>query len=127
MTKPLKIYIAGPMRGVPEFNFPLFFSFQRKLEFQGYEVYNPAQRDVDHGFEYEGKTGQEDLVELGFDLGEALNDCLAAIDTCDVLALLPNWERSQGANNEVAYALSQGLVVVGPNSLLLPPEAAAVE
>lgn len=40
MTK--KIYIAGPMTGLPEFNRPNFHLMATRLEKEGYSVLNPA-------------------------------------------------------------------------------------
>ena len=41
------IYIAGPMTGFPEFNFPAFFAAQAELEAKGWQVFNPAAKDVE--------------------------------------------------------------------------------
>lgn len=82
----MKLYIAGPMTGIPDWNYPAFNAAQAKLEKAGYEVLNPA-RQAD-GLTYDGY------------LALALADVFA----CDGIALLPGWDRSPGAAAEVALA-----------------------
>ena len=49
-TTPQRIYLAGPMRTIPEFNFPRFNAVAKALRAQGHYVFNPAQRDTErHG------------------------------------------------------------------------------
>ena len=42
-----KIYIAGPMTGLPELNFPAFHAEAARLRAFGYEVINPAEINPD--------------------------------------------------------------------------------
>jgi hypothetical protein len=105
----MKIYIAGPMSGVEDFNFPLFFETEEKLKELGYEVINPAHND--------GETLEEALAMAGTpdkpnnpwsyymrrDLPNVLN--------VDALCVLPNWRRSKGALLEVHIAKALGLPI----------------
>jgi hypothetical protein len=105
----MKIYIAGPMSGVENFNFPLFFETEEKLKELGYEVINPAHND--------GETLEEALAMAGTpdkpnnpwsyymrrDLPNVLN--------VDALCVLPNWRRSKGALLEVHIAKALGLPI----------------
>lgn len=103
-------YIAGPMRAIPEFNFPAFFAAEAALHEAGWLTINPARHDVDDtGFDPKGMTGNEDLAEFGFDLAEALSWDLEQIaKNADAVVLLPGWERSKGARAEVALAEALG-------------------
>jgi hypothetical protein len=114
----VKIYLAGPMRGIPEFNFPAFFAAAAELEALGYEVFNPAKRDNDHhgtDISKGNATGDEAIAaaQHGFNLREALGADLAWICAeADAIALLPGWENSKGATAEYATARALGLTVV---------------
>lgn len=111
----MKIYLAGPMRGIPEFNFPAFYAAADRLRAEGHEVFNPAERDNDvHGTDIsKGNTaGDEELAakQHGFNLREALGADLAWICAkADAIALLPGWENSKGATAERAAAIALGL------------------
>ena len=114
----MKIYIAGPMRGIPEFNFPAFYAAEELLKNQGHEPFNPARRDNDtHGTDISkgNVTGDESIAaaQHGFNLREALGADLAYITgTADAVALLPGWENSKGAIAERATAVALGLEVI---------------
>lgn len=71
------LYLAGPMRGIPEFNFPAFMSAAADLRAQGHIVFNPAERDNRvHGCDISkgNATGDETqaMIEHGFSLRLAL-------------------------------------------------------
>jgi hypothetical protein len=114
----MKIYVAGPMRGIPEFNFPAFHKAAARLRSEGHEVFNPAERDIAHHGKDISKgnaAGCEKLAaaEHGFNLREALKDDLVYICLeADAIALLPGWEASKGANAELATAKALGLGVI---------------
>jgi hypothetical protein len=113
----LNVYIAGPMRGMPEFNFPSFHAAAKKLRAMGHYVFSPAEKDNErHGVDISkgNVDGDEDRAakEHGFNLREALGVDLAWICAhADAIALLPGWERSQGANAEAATGRALGLMV----------------
>ena len=105
-------YIAGPMRGLPEFNFPEFNYAADALRNGDHHVFNPAERDLERGFDPEGMSGNENLTELGFDLRDALAAdtqfiCLQATH----LYMLRSWEKSSGARAEWALANALGLTI----------------
>lgn len=104
-----KVYVAGPMRGIAEFNFPAFGRAAGKLEANGWLVFSPADHDIEGGFDTVGMTGNEDLERLGFDLREALKWDLDRVMESDVVALLPGYENSTGAGAEIALAKALGI------------------
>ena len=114
----MKIYVAGPMRGIPEFNFPAFHAAAAELRAGGHEVFNPAERDIAHHGKDISKgnaTGDEHLAaaEHGFNLREALKDDLEFICLhADAIALLPGWEHSKGARAELHTAMALDLKII---------------
>lgn len=80
------LYIAGPMTGIPEYNYPAFNDAETLLKSVGFKVLNPARQ----GF--------------GLTYDEYLKRAMADVFACDGIALLPDWENSPGAKAEVALA-----------------------
>lgn len=115
---PKRIYLAGPMRGVPLFNFPAFHAAATKLRAEGHIVFNPAERDNQHyGIDISkgNVNGCEAIAarDHGFNLREALAADLAWIcASADAIALLPGWQNSKGARAERATAEALGLEVI---------------
>ncbi len=112
----MKIYVAGPMQGIPDFNFPLFNNVTAFLRKMGHEVFNPAEKDIErHG---EGvavsATGDlKDAVALGFSLRDALaDDTWYICKTADAIYMLPGWENSKGARAEHALAVALGHTII---------------
>lgn len=90
--KPVKVYLAGPMTGLPEYNFPAFFQAAELLRERGLIVENPAehaQRNPQSSWE-------------GY-----MRQSIKILMRCDEIYLLPGWEESSGACLELilAYAL----------------------
>lgn len=92
-----RIYIAGPMSGHPEFNFPAFRAAAAFLRERGHEVVSPHEVGEALG---------------GPDCGLTAAQFLAAdirhLIECEAVALLPGWERSIGARCEAAIAVTLG-------------------
>ena len=108
---PKRIYLAGPMRGIPEFNFPRFNAVAAALRANGHEVFNPAEKDIErHGgvnISAGNANGDVDRArqEHGFSLRQALHDDFTYIcKTANCLCLLPGWEHSGGSRAEHAVA-----------------------
>lgn len=118
----MKIYLAGPMRGIPEFNFPAFHAATARLREAGHFVFNPAERDIEKtGVDISkgNATGDNNLAESlhGFNLREALKDDLVFICLeADAIALLPGWENSKGVKAEMATAAALGLEILKINT-----------
>lgn len=88
----MRIYIAGPMSGVKNFNFPAFNEAAEYLRSWGYEVENPA-----------GNPSQRSWA--GY-----MRQAIPQMLTCDAIALLPGWAGSRGATLEAGIASELGMI-----------------
>ena len=106
----MKVYIAGPMAGYPEFNYPAFNRVEDALLRAGESVVNPAKLDghdsLGDGLDPEGGTGVTAKLRAEF-----LKRDFAHLATCDAIAMLPGWEYSTGANAELLMARIMDLSV----------------
>ena len=105
------IYIAGPMRGYRDFNFPAFFDMESKLQRLGFLVLSPARHDTEiYGDTFKSKTGKMADLKNGFNLRSAFSwdaDCI--LRRVDSVVFLDGWEKSSGACIEYALAKIAGL------------------
>lgn len=81
-----KLYVAGPMSGYPENNYPAFNEVSRLLRDAGYEVVNPA--------EFGEGASYIDLMR---------EDIRLMLD-CHGVCFLYKWWESTGARNEINIA-----------------------
>lgn len=100
------LYIAGPMRGYPAFNFAAFDRARLSLRRRGFAVICPAELDREAGFD---EHVDEFTEKLGYEV--ARRD-LRAILSVDAVAVLRGFTGSAGARVELAAARWLGLPVV---------------
>jgi hypothetical protein len=113
----MKVYLAGPMTGYPNLNFPAFDRFAARLRAVGYTVFNPAEKDRERdGVDWGQAVPSGDrvaLVKAGFNPRVAILDDLTWIaKEADAVALMPGWEKSKGAQAEYALAVFLGLELI---------------
>lgn len=112
----MKLYLAGPMRGIPEFNFPAFHAAAALLRERGHEVFSPAEKDIEkYGDQLVNAAGSEAEAasNVGFSLRDALRMDLDWItEHGEGIALLKGWERSSGALAEFMTARALGQVML---------------
>ena len=105
-------YIAGPMRGVKDYNFPAFDAARDFGKARGYEIVSPA--DIDRRFGIHENTPGVDTLQMSRLFAERDTNVLIrqlAAENGDGIALLPGWEASTGAVAEFFIARWVGLRV----------------
>lgn len=87
----MTIYISGKIHGDPSYK-AKFKHYEQKIAatYRESVIVNPAVLT--------GKLDNKDYMPI----------CLAMIDACDAIYLLPDWHLSKGATLEKAYAEYQG-------------------
>lgn len=107
-TPTKKVYIAGPMSGYPDFNFPLFNRVAAKLRAEGWTVFNPAEKDAEVVSNSKAFAEGDHLgvQEEGFNFREAYLWDIEKVIESDAIYMLPGWENSPGARGEHAVAVA---------------------
>lgn len=104
----MTLYLAGPMRAIPQYNFPAFDAARDALQARGHTVISPADLDREHGFDAMALPADYDWgrVPEGFDLDACIRRDVDAVLRCDALVYLPgDWTKSIGGRGEYAVAM----------------------
>lgn len=90
----MKYYLAGPMTGIENYNFPAFEEAARQLRERNLEILSP--HEIDHGETQEtrGSLDYKTYIKAGLDL----------LLSCDAIILLPGWYNSRGCIMETSIA-----------------------
>lgn len=100
------IYIAGPMRGYPNFNREAFNEAARRLADAGWQPINPV--DIERIYPCEDEDGKVDAYRLhNLMIAER-----AFVERCAAIYLLDGWETSIGAKGELCEFLKRGGIAV---------------
>lgn len=110
----MKIYLSGPMTGLPENNYPAFHAAARTLRAAGHKVVNPAEL---HPHTRLRRLCHRTLRALRLvrsqppapTWAEYMRTDLRAMLDCEMIAVLPGWEHSRGARCEVSLAAELGM------------------
>lgn len=93
----LRVYVAGPMSNLPDFNYPAFYDAEKRLSRFGYDVENPARHfDGDQTRPYK----------------DYMREAVRALTRCDAIYLMDGWEQSEGARFELEVSRRIGLAVM---------------
>lgn len=98
----MKVYISGPMTGLPDYNYPAFHAAATALREAGHDVLNPAEVDALHN----PTPGTHQSWQW------YMRHAIRMVADADGVALLPGWQGSRGATVERYVAASLALPVL---------------
>ena len=109
-TRQLRVYIAGPIKGMPNGNREAFAAAATELKALGFAPVNPWEIPPgDH-------PGQQCIGEpvdgAAHHYGCYLRADIVELLACDAITMLPGWDLSKGASTEHHVAASIGLRMV---------------
>lgn len=93
------VYLAGPMRGLPDANYPAFDAARDRLTSLGWEVISPADLDRQAGVQPDAEGNISNSL-----LREAMSRDLPKLCMADAIYLMPGWRQSEGAFAEYNLA-----------------------
>lgn len=85
--EPRVLYLAGPMTGIPECNYPLFNREAARLRRHGFTVHNPAE-----------------IGDVGSQYSDLMKKDIRLILESEGIAVLEGWWNSRGARLETHIA-----------------------
>lgn len=103
----MKIYLAGPMRNLPGWNFAAFDRYAVEWTARGWIVFNPAAMARGLGI-VPPADGDPTALAYSDHIPHVFANDVEAIFRADAIALLPGWENSAGATAETALGLVLG-------------------
>lgn len=102
----MRLYLAGPMTGIPDLNFPAFRAEAARLRALGHQVISPAELCSD----------------IAGDWPACMRRDIVALVGCQAIALLDGWQDSNGATLEHHIAARIGMTVYLAKSITWPAE-----
>lgn len=108
-----KWYLAAPMTGVPQFNFPALIAATAALRGNGYTITTPAELDSPdvQAAAMASATGDQADVNMIETWGDMLaRDVKIITDEMDGIVFLPGWDKSKGARLEAFVGILTGKI-----------------
>ena len=98
----MDLYLAGPMRGYPRWNFDAFEHATKTLRYHRNTVRSPHEHDLDIGLDPDAPDA--DAQAEGSNLAECLRWDFVQVCEAGNVVLLPGWEASTGCAMELRVA-----------------------
>lgn len=128
----MRVYLAGPMSNIKQFNFPAFYAAAAELRAQGFEVVSPAELDdqEDKGAALkstDGDVNDRTVVKKTWGDFLARDVKLLSDEGIEGIVFLPNWTNSKGAKLEAYVGLLQKFKFWAyyPDTKLVEPRSTA--
>ena len=97
-----KVYLSGPMSGLPKYNYTAFYEAAMKLRLKGVEVVSPA----------EGTVTNDKMWS------DYMRRAIKMLCDCDFNVPLPGWQQSKGAQLEAQIAKALGIINIDLDEML---------
>ena len=97
-----KVYISGPMSGLPDYNYHAFYDAAIRLRLKGVEVVSPA----------EGAVTSDKMWS------DYMRRAVKMLCDCDFNVRLPGWQKSRGARLETEIASALDIINIDLEELL---------
>ena len=104
-----RTYIAGPMTGHADLNFPAFHAAAAVQRAAGHEVINPAE--INGGTDELVACAAMTPAELAHHWQACMRKDIAALMTCGRIVMLDGWTKSRGATLEHHVARALGFEI----------------
>lgn len=96
----MRVYISGAITGRPTEEYKTQFNeAERRLWDEGYETINPAKLDL--------------ICPDTFEHGDYMDICMVFLKKCDAIYMLPGWQKSAGAQEEIHWAAMHNMDLMG--------------
>jgi hypothetical protein len=110
-----RVYIAGPMKGIPDLNYPKFMKMTAAGRGCHWDIQNPA-----------GLGSKRGVLDEDFSLasrhpqvqGMVIISGLSLLATCSTMVLLDGWEESNGSLIELMLANRIGIKAISERAYM---------
>lgn len=120
----IRLYVAGPMSGIKEHNFPAFRLAAKTLRSMGHEVVSPVEMDEEGGFD---SKSAPNVAPGSKQWAQFLARDIRVVLDVEGIVVIDGWERSRGAALEVHVARELGKQILRityePQPTLTPVKA----
>jgi dUTP pyrophosphatase len=105
----MKVYVAGPMSGMPDNNRRAFATAEQRLALAGHEPVNPYHFATAELHATAAAMGR-DFTQTS-EYADLIDRCLYEMNWCEGICMLDGWEQSNGASTEYSKAKQLGLTI----------------